>query len=322
MKFTIRHIEIFRAVMRSGSVTGAARQLFSSQPTVSRELARLESLLGIHLFERDGGRLTPTAEALIFYEEVEKTYVGLERINSTAESLRRGGHGQVTLSCLPLFSQTLIPHACRHFHSLYPEISIRISAQESPLLEESLSGQRADLGLIEGDHLPRGTKAEAILEKDMVCILPPGHSLLGKSTIDLEDFHDMEFINLSGVDHYRQRIDERFLQAGIRRRQLIETSSVASVCAMVRQGLGVSIINPLTAGEESGRGLHVRPVAVSIPYRVMLVRPVHRPPSMLVDAFVQSIRSEATRLQATTPADAATITALSAHCDSRQFRDA
>jgi DNA-binding transcriptional LysR family regulator len=273
--------------------------LFSSQPTVSRELARLESLLGIRLFERDGGRLMPTAEALIFYEEVEKTYLGLERINSTAESLRRGGHGQVTINCLPLFSQTLIPHACMRFHSLYPEISIRISAQESPLLEESLSGQRADLGLIEGDHLPRGTNAEVILAKDMVCILPPGHALLGKAALELEDFQNIEFINLSGMDHYRLQVDEQFLQAGISRHQVIETNSVASVCAMVRQGLGVSIINPLTAQEECGRGLLERPIAVSIPYRVMLVRPAHRPSSMLVDAFIQSILSEASRLQHT-----------------------
>ena len=62
MKFIIRHIEIFRAVMRSGNVTGAARQLFSSQPIVNRELARLETLLDIRLFERDGGSLRPVME--------------------------------------------------------------------------------------------------------------------------------------------------------------------------------------------------------------------------------------------------------------------
>ncbi|MBC7209127.1 MAG: LysR family transcriptional regulator, partial [Pseudomonas sp.] len=64
MKLTIRHIEVFRAIMAAGSVTGAARLLFTSQPTVSRELARMEQVTGLNLFEREGGRLTPTAQAL------------------------------------------------------------------------------------------------------------------------------------------------------------------------------------------------------------------------------------------------------------------
>lgn len=53
MKLSVRHIEVFRAIMAAGSVTGAARLLFTSQPTVSRELARLEQVTGLNLFERE-----------------------------------------------------------------------------------------------------------------------------------------------------------------------------------------------------------------------------------------------------------------------------
>ena len=67
-----RHIEVFRAVMLAGSATGAAELLHTSQPTVSRELARLESLLGYHLFDRVQGRLRPHARALALWEEVQR----------------------------------------------------------------------------------------------------------------------------------------------------------------------------------------------------------------------------------------------------------
>ena len=77
MNITLRHIEVFRALMTAGSVTAAAQILFTSQPTVSRELARLESLLGIALFDRVRGRLQPNAQALALYEEVQRSYVGL-----------------------------------------------------------------------------------------------------------------------------------------------------------------------------------------------------------------------------------------------------
>jgi len=295
---SLRHIEVFRAIMQAGSVTGAARLLFTSQPTVSRELARLESLSGLSLFDREGGRLLPTAQAMLLLEEVERAYVGLERINSVAQSIRRFEHGQLSLTCLPLFSQTLLPRVCKHFQQRHAGIGLSITAQESPLLEESLSAQRHDLGLTESEHLPRGTQGELLFCADMVCILPEGHPLLAKPLLHSEDFRGVDFINLSGLDIYRQTLDEHFRQAGIDRRVVIETTNAASVCAMVRQQLGVAIINPLSAMEEAGRGLAIRPLQLSVPYRVMLIRPDFRPSSIFVEAFCASLKQEASALAA------------------------
>jgi DNA-binding transcriptional LysR family regulator len=296
MKVSLRHIEVFRAIMQAGSVTGAARLLLTSQPTLSRELARLESLSGLRLFDREGGRLVPTAQAIMLLEEVERSYIGLERINSVAQSIRRFEHGQLSITCLPLFSQTLLPNVCKQFHQQHSGIGLSITAQESPLLEESLSAQRHDLGLTESEHVPRGTRGELLFCADMVCILPEGHPLLSRSLLAMEDFRGVNFINLSGLDIYRQKLDEHFRLAGVDRHTVIETTNAASVCAMVRQQLGVAIINPLSAVQESGRGLAIRPINVSIPYRVMLIRPDFRPSSVFVDAFCKALRVEALSL--------------------------
>ncbi|MBQ0133061.1 MAG: LysR family transcriptional regulator, partial [Comamonas sp.] len=69
-----RHIEVFRALMLTGSATGAAQMLFTSQPTISRELARLEQLLGYALFERSQSRLRANARALRLWEEVQRSW--------------------------------------------------------------------------------------------------------------------------------------------------------------------------------------------------------------------------------------------------------
>ncbi|WP_223455653.1 MULTISPECIES: LysR family transcriptional regulator [unclassified Pseudomonas] len=296
MNVSLRHIEVFRAIMQAGSVTGAARLLLTSQPTLSRELARFESLSGLRLFDREGGRLVPTAQAVMLLEEVERSYIGLERINSVAQSIRRFEHGQLSITCLPLFSQTLLPNVCKQFHQQHSGIGLSITAQESPLLEESLSAQRHDLGLTESEHVPRGTRGELLFCADMVCILPEGHPLLSRSLLTMEDFRGVNFINLSGLDIYRQKLDEHFRLAGVDRHTVIETTNAASVCAMVRQQLGVAIINPLSAVQESGRGLAIRPINVSIPYRVMLIRPNFRPSSVFVDAFCKALRVEALSL--------------------------
>lgn len=297
MDISLRHIEVFRAIMQAGSVTGAARLLFTSQPTVSRELARLETLSGLRLFDREGGRLLPTAQALLLLEEVERAYVGLERINSVAQSIRRFEHGQLSLSCLPLFSQTLLPPVCKQFQAQHPGIGLSITAQESPLLEEALSAQRHDLGLTESEHLPRGTQGELLFCADMVCILADDHPLLARPRLALADFRGQDFINLSGLDIYRQTLDEHFRQAGVDRRIVVETTNAASVCAMVRQRLGVAIINPLSAMEEAWRGLAIRPLQLSVPYRVMLIRPDYRPSSSFVEGFSEALRTQAKALQ-------------------------
>ena len=88
MKLSHRQIHFFRAVMGTGHVTRAAELLHTSQPTVSRELARLEQVLGFALFERVKGRLKPTVRALALMEEVEQSYVG-ERLSLPSA---RGSH--------------------------------------------------------------------------------------------------------------------------------------------------------------------------------------------------------------------------------------
>lgn len=76
------------------------------------------------------------------------------------------------------------------------------------------------------------------------------------------------------------------------RRLVVETPTAVSVCSLVRQGLGLAIINPLTALDFAGRNLHIRPLAVSFPFRVSLIRPEHRPGNPLVKAFTSSLKDE------------------------------
>lgn len=288
-----RHIEVFRAVMRSGSVTGAAGLLYTSQPTVSRELARLEQLLGFRLFDRVRGRLQATARALVLYEEVQRSYLGLERVLATASGLREFAGGQLAVVCVPAFAQALLPGACRRFMAGHAAASVAITPQESPLLEEWLSAQRFDLGLTEQDSAPPGTRSESLLAADEVCVLPDGHPLLAQAILRPEDFAGQAFVSLSPSDPYRLQLDAVFREHGVSRRLALETQSAASVCSLVRQGLGVAIVNPLTALDYLGRGLALRRFAVSIPFRVSLVRAEYRPSNPLVEDFVSALRDEA-----------------------------
>jgi DNA-binding transcriptional LysR family regulator len=293
MRLTHRHVAIFRALMNAGSVTAAASALHTSQPTVSRELARLEQLLALQLFERVRGRLRPTAQAIALHDEVERSYVGLERIAAVASRLRDFAEGQLSVACLPALSHGLLPGACARFIARHPGVGLAITQQESPHLEEWLSAQRCDLGLTETEAAPAGTTRTLLIEMDEVAVLPEGHPLAARRRLKPADFEGQAFVSLAPGDPYRQLIDGLFEQHGVRRRQSIETHSAVSVCAMVRRGLGLGIVNPFTAAEQAAAGLVVRALTVSMPFRVYLVRPSHRPANPLVDRLVEALQEEA-----------------------------
>jgi DNA-binding transcriptional LysR family regulator len=297
MAITHRHIEVFRALMTTGSVTRAAELLYTSQPTVSRELARMEQSIGFALFERLHGRLRPTMPALTLFDEIRRVYIGLERVESTAASLREFQGGQLSVITLPAFSHSILPAACKRFRDSHPGVSISIASQESPFLEEWLTAQRYDLGLTEHAVAPAGTRLTPLLEVDEVCVVPDGHPLLAKRVIGLADFADQPFISLSSNDPYRIQLDDAFAKLGIARRHVVETPTAVSVCSFVRQGLGIAIVNPLTALDFVDRNLHIRPLAVSFPFRVSLILPEHRPTNPLIKGFTASLQTEADTLR-------------------------
>lgn len=288
---TLRHIEIFHAVMTAGNLTEAAGLLHTSQPTVSRELARFEKLIGLQLFERSRGRLHPTVQGLRLFEEVQRSWYGLDRILSAAESLREFRQGELSIACLPVFSQSFLPVLVQPFLARYPELSLNIVPQESPLLEEWLSAQRHDLGLTENTVTPAGTERQTLLTLNEVCVLPAGHRLADKKVLTPQDFAGENYISLSRTDSYRQLLDSLFQEHDVKRRMVMETHSAASVCAMVRAGVGVSVVNPLTALDYASSGVVTRRFSVAVPFTVSLIRPLHRPASALVNAFSEHLQN-------------------------------
>ncbi len=298
----LRHIEIFHAVMTAGNLTEAARLLNTSQPTVSRELARCEQVLGLKLFERSRGRLHPTVQGLRLFEEVQRSWYGLDRIVSAAESLREFRQGELSIVCLPVFSQSFLPPLLQPFLARYPQVNIQIVPQESPLLEEWLSAQRHDLGLTETMHTPAGTERMPLLTLNEVCVLPSTHPLADKAVLSPADFQGENYISLSRTDSYRQLLDALFNEHQVKRRMVVETHSAASICAMVKAGVGISIVNPLTALDYVNSGVVIRRFSIDVPFTVSLVRPLHRPTSALIETFSAHLQQNLARI--TEPLDA------------------
>ncbi|RYD53896.1 MAG: LysR family transcriptional regulator, partial [Sphingomonadales bacterium] len=111
----LRHIEIFHAVYVNGSVSGAARALNVSQPSVSKMLRHAESLLGFQLFQRASGRLVPTEDAHTLFSEVAEIQDRVYALREAGRNLRRGSGGMLRISALPSLALSALPTAVSQF---------------------------------------------------------------------------------------------------------------------------------------------------------------------------------------------------------------
>jgi DNA-binding transcriptional LysR family regulator len=143
----LKEVEAFRAIMLSGSMTAAANDLYTSQPNVSRLLARLEKSLGLKLFNRVGGRLVPTEEGQAFYREVERSFIGLQSLESAAKSIREFGTGRLRVAAAPSYSLGFLPRVLRQFLAQVPSATVSVHTNSSTSIEHWTASQFCDIGL-------------------------------------------------------------------------------------------------------------------------------------------------------------------------------
>ncbi|MBZ6079320.1 LysR family transcriptional regulator [Microvirga puerhi] len=297
MTLSLRHIEIFHAVMASGGATQAAALLRTSQPTVSRELKDLERTLGFPLFLRKGRYLLPTEAALSLHTEVRRSFAGLEEISRAAEAIRANASVHLSIACQAAYSTTLLPGICQDFLKVNPSTRLRIRTSEQAVIVNWLTNHRYDLGIIEADPRLEGPAGQTVEVGEELCIIPKGHFLADKKVLEPKDFEDLDFIYFSAEDAYRRNIDAVFHAHRVRRRLRVEASTASCVCSMVAQGLGVSLVNPISAIYHRGEGIELRRFSVRIPYLVGLYGPADGERSDLSNQFLQTCADALERIK-------------------------
>lgn len=282
-----RQLEAFRAIMQTGMVTRAADLLNVTQPAISRLLADLEHAVGFPLFERAKGRLFPTVEAKLLITEVERSFSGLDKISRFAQGIRQFEHGSLTIAAMPAMGLGFLPRVITRFAEAHPKVRFRLATQSSPEVLESVATQQYDLGFatVHAEHA--AVRIEPWRVSQLVCVLRPDHPLAHADVIRAPDLRGERFVSLGPESGIRQRINLAFEDAGVPINLVIESQLSATVCAFVRAGAGVALVDPISASEFLSQGLIARRFELAIPYTYSLLLPVHRSRSRLVDPFLE-----------------------------------
>jgi DNA-binding transcriptional LysR family regulator len=292
-RLTYRQIEAFRAVMLNGTTSGAADMMCISQPAVSRLLSDFEAELGVVMFERHKKRLKATPEAHVFYAEVERSFVSLERLARAADDLKECHLGFLRIASMPSVSIEFIPRVIHLFDTDHRGVSLTFQVRSTQQVVDLVASQQYDVGIVSAIPVSdEAIESELLAKVRMICILPPDHSLKDKAVIYPEDLAGERFISLGIEQSIRSKIDNEFENAGVHIRRTMDTQLVHSACAMVLQGSGVSIVEPIAALHYQKLGLILKPFEPIIEYQYNLIYPAHKVRSSLVKSFVTLLKKE------------------------------
>lgn len=287
----LRQIEVFHAIMVAGSLSAAARMLCVSQPAVSRVLATAEGRLRMLMFERVRGRLQPTPEARRLFSEVEGILDGVRRFNALAADMAAGTQAELSVVSSPSFGEWLMPVTIRRFRKRYPEVRIKYRPLPfDALLPHVLLGH-AELAISSMPPPPSANAAARPIGHSFIeCAMPERHPLAQAQAVSAADLAGQTFISYGRDTPFGRLAADFFAASGIALRSDIEIRSTPEALAMVREGVGVALIEAFGARRSGQDGVVRRPLKPSLSHRIYLIHPQTHPLSAMAKEFLATVK--------------------------------
>lgn len=285
----LRDIDVFNAIMLSGGAGAAAALLDTSQPAISRSLAKLETELGFSLFDRIRGRLVPTREGQLFHAEVKANLVGLDRLKLRAAQIKEVGAGSIRVASLSALGHGLVPRAIVAFSRKHPQVRISYQVRTSNVVRDLVASGSFDIGLAADEVDASGVLHSVFTTPRAVCVMPENHPLAGRTVITPADIGEEGFLALSPEDTVRLAMDRIFAEQGIHPRILVETPYGVTIAILAAQGLGIGLVNPFVIADKMISGIAVRPFEPAIHFRSLILRPPDGINSQLVSDFTAEL---------------------------------
>lgn len=290
----IRQLEAFAAVMSTGSLTAAGRLLGRSQPAITRSIQELESELGFALFARSGPRVSPTARGFLFYEEVEPVLLGMQQIRASAAQIGREGSRSLNIVATPSLAAGLVPAALARLSRGAPlpaQMHLHSAAPEK-VVHAVLTGA-AEVGVTSLPLEHRDVALHWIGQASCVVAVHQDDPLATKDVVPLAACAKRALVTMQNPYRLRRQVDLALAQTGLQPPARIDTNTSLNALALVRAGLGMAVLEPVTTYGFPVPGVAVRRLDVAIPFHFCLITPQGRPPTPTVEALTEALAETA-----------------------------
>jgi DNA-binding transcriptional LysR family regulator len=251
----LRHLSVFHAIAKAGSVNAAARLLHTSQPAVSRELRTLEARLGVPLFDRlpRGMRLTEAGQVLLGFAE---RIFGLEDAAERAmRELADLEGGQLVIGASNTLGTYLLPAIVAAFHIRYPKVSLSLEIGNTEEILKGVLDSRFALGFVEGRVSDEAIEAKEFRRDRIVAVVAPEHSLAKAKEPSVRSLAESPSILREPGSGTREIVERAFTRHRMVPRCSLQISSSEALKRAAMEGGGIGWISELCVVEElrSGR---------------------------------------------------------------------
>ncbi|ESS58482.1 DNA-binding transcriptional regulator YeiE [Kosakonia cowanii] len=284
MHITLRQLEVFAEVLKSGSTTQASQRLALSQSAVSAALTDLEGQLGVQLFDRVGKRLVVNEHGRLLYP---RALAALEQA-SEIEQLFREANGAIRVFASSTIGNYILPEVIAHYRRDFPELPLELSVGNSQDVITAVADFRVDIGLIEGPCHAAEIIAEPWLEDELVVFAPPSSPLL-QSEVTLEALAAAPWILRERGSGTREIVDYLLLSHLPQFQLGMELGNSEAIKHAVRHGLGISCLSRRVIAEQLETGTLVE-VPLPLPRLVRTLWRIHHRQKHLSSALTRFIR--------------------------------
>lgn len=258
---TIRfdYLNTFLTVARTHSFSVAAKELKTSQGTVSHHIAALEDYFDAELFKRTANGVEVTDAGATIKEAAEKILLQAQDAKAKISATKQKLSGIIRIVASTIPEEHLIPSLIAEFQKRHPDVKFKIKAQDSLTSLASLQANDADfaaVGTLQGfeekvDHIQVG-------EEQLIVIMPCNHEFANRKTVKLSEILKYRFINREETSGTRKEIERLLENNEIPPEKLqvaFELASTESVITAVSEGQGLSIISSIAAKKAQAAGL-------------------------------------------------------------------
>jgi DNA-binding transcriptional LysR family regulator len=290
-RLNLRQIEVFRAIMQTGSVSGAAALLHVSQPAVSRLTAMTERRLRLSLFERVKGRLQPTPEARLLFAEVAALYAGVERIEALVEDLVEHRLGHLRIGCSPSLGLGLVPQAIALAQRRALDARISLYTMLPAVLHQALLDHEIELGVMFLPVAHPNLQSRILFGNRLVVAMPVDHPLAARDRVSVQDLKGQRFIGYGPDVAIGQLARSLFEQLDAPVQAHVEVQQVHVALSMVQSGCGIAIVDEMTVRGPTWSGVVTRPMAQEVQVPIYLLHDAVTPLSRLAQVFIAALES-------------------------------
>lgn len=249
LPFTLQQLRILKAIASEKSFTQAAKILFVSQPSVSKQIKTLEDRLNISLINRENTTISLTEAGKLFLQYSERILALCEESCRALNDLQVGDRGQLKVGASQTIGTYLMPRILALFAQNHPQMNIQVYVDSTRIIAKNVVKGKIDIAVVGGNipkDLQNNLKVESFVNDELILIIPKSHPFALKKNIKKNDLYHLNFITLDSNSTIRKLIDDILNQNHIRTKQLniiMQLNSIEAIKTAVSLGLGAAFIS-------------------------------------------------------------------------------